>query len=110
MKLKKLFIGVFIIMFMVVLWFLITYVGELFLLLILILGAVFFLYELKPNIRFYRDIKAYAISGYTVERREGRFIYKNLLEEDMNNNYILREVGSHIYTINHIEKEIHIYK
>ncbi|MBR6622522.1 MAG: hypothetical protein IKK91_01290 [Ruminococcus sp.] len=107
MKLKKLFIGVFIIIFMVVLWFLITYVGELFLLLILILGSVVFL---KPNIRFYRDIKAYAISGYTIERREGRFIYKNLLEEDTNNNYILRQVGSHIYTINHIEKEIHIYK
>ena len=66
---------------------------------------------IKNNINFAEMIRKYELLGYKVEHREGRtFQYKKLLDEDDERLFIIRHDHGHDYTINHIEKEIHIYK
>lgn len=66
---------------------------------------------IKNNIKFAEMIRKYKLLGYKVEHREGRtFQYKKLLDEDDERLFIIRHDHGHDYTINHTEKEIHIYK
>lgn len=110
MKFKVLFISLIIVAFVAIfaVLFLIPY--EISLIIIVLLIGTSIITNLKPNMKFHSDIQEYSSSGYTIERREGRFFYKDLLENDDKNGFVSCTIGTHFYTINHTEKEIHIYK
>lgn len=87
------------------------YVNELFYLLAIPPLIYIFIDIMKNDAKFIQMVKKYELSGYKVEHREGRtFEYKKLLDEDDERLFIIRHDHGHCYTINHIEREIHIYK
>lgn len=66
---------------------------------------------IKNDIKFTQMLHKYELLGYKVEHREGKtFQYKKLLDEDDERLFIISHDHGHDYTINHIEKEIHIYR
>lgn len=88
-----------------------SYVDELFYLLAIPPLIYIFIDMTKNKVKFIQMVKKYELSGYKVEHREGRtFEYRKLLDEDDDRLFIIRHDHGHCYTINHIEKEIHIYK
>ncbi len=88
-----------------------SYVDELFYLLAIPPLIYIFIDMTKNKVKFIQMVKKYELLGYKVEHREGRtFEYKKLLDEDDERLFIIRHDHGHCYTINHIEKEIHIYR
>lgn len=78
--------------------------------LLLILKVIDFISDIKKNIKFYKEMDAYTASGYTIEDWRERMPVKDLLQNDTDRNFIWHDIGSHSYTINHSEKEIHVYR
>ena len=110
MKFKVLFISAIIVAFVAIFAVLLLIPYEISLIIIILLIGTSIITNLKPNMKFRSDIQEYIRSGYTIDRKEGRFIYKDLLENDDKNGFVTCTIGTHFYTINHTEKEIHIYK
>lgn len=99
-----------IVIFMILLYVLAAYVSQYFLLAIPILWIISFIKNFRENFEYHRKIGEYISSGYNIVHKEGSFKYDDFFAADEENGYLLKVVGTHTYSINHIEKEIHIYR
>ena len=98
------------VLFMILLYVLAAYVSEYFVLAIPILWVISSTKNFKDNSEYRREIGSYISSGYNIVHREGSFKYGDYYAADEVNGYLLKNIGNHTYSINHIEKEIHIYR
>lgn len=98
------------VIFMILIYVLAVYVSEYFVLVIPILWIISFIKNFRENFEYRREIGAYINSGYNIVHREGSFKYGDYFAADEVNGYLLKNIGNHTYSINHIEKEIHIYR
>ncbi len=95
---------------MILIYVLTIYVSNYFILVIPILWIISSIKNFRENSEYRREISAYISSGYKIVHREGSFKYGEFFAADEENGYLLKDIGTHTYSINHIEKEIHIYK
>ena len=95
---------------MILIYVLTIYVSNYFILVIPILLIVSFIKNFRENSEYHREIGAYTSLGYNIVHREGSFNYGDFFADDEENGYLLKDIGTHTYSINHNEKEIHIYR